>query len=266
MSRINNPLDLYKFLPRSNCRQCGVPSCMAFAAAVIKGDKRLGDCPHLDEDIVSRFGENIEVKGISIDQQQAIMLEQLKREIAFTDFSSAAKRLGAALSGGRLAVKCLGKPFYIDTGGNVTSECHINMWMMLPLLNYVVHCAGKDFLGEWVPFRELRKGRFYFLYDQRCEKSLKQLADNHGELFEDILYLMGGRPVEASFDADLAVVLYPLPKVPVLICYSRPEEELDSRISIFFDRSAEYNISTEALYFLVAGMATMFEKITARHG
>ena len=266
MARIDNPLDLYRTLPKTNCRQCGVPSCMAFAAAVIKGEKRLGDCPQMDRNMIGQFEESIEVKGISIEQQQAAMLEQLKKEIALTDFPSAAIRLGAALTGSRLAVKCLGKNFYIDKGGNVTSECHINMWMMVPLLHYVVHCAGKESLGEWIPFRELRKGRFYFLYDQRCEKSLKQLADNHGELFEDILYLMGGRPAGVSFEADLAVVLYPLPKVPVLICHSRPEEEFDSRINIFFDRSAEYNISTEALYFLVAGMAVMFEKIAARHG
>jgi hypothetical protein len=239
---------------------------MAFSAAVIKGEKRLGDCPQLDRAIIGQFEDSIEVKEKSIEQQQAAMLEQLKSEIAHTDFSSAAKRLGAALTGGRLAVKCLGKNFYIDAGGNVTSECHINMWMMVPLLHYVVHCAGKDFLGEWVPFRELKQGRWHFLYDQRCEKSLKQVADADSGLFEDILHIMGGKPAQVNFDADLAVALYPLPKVPVLICYTRPEEELDSRINVFFDRTAEDNISIEALYFLVAGMAIMFEKISARHG
>jgi ArsR family metal-binding transcriptional regulator len=43
-------LDILKHLPRTNCRECGVPSCMAFAAELIEGNKRLEDCPPLCED------------------------------------------------------------------------------------------------------------------------------------------------------------------------------------------------------------------------
>ena len=42
-------LEVFKLLPRSNCKQCGVPSCMAYAAQVIEGDKCLDDCPALLE-------------------------------------------------------------------------------------------------------------------------------------------------------------------------------------------------------------------------
>ena len=40
-------LDVLKLLPRSNCGQCGVPSCMAFAVALAEGDRSLDDCPPL---------------------------------------------------------------------------------------------------------------------------------------------------------------------------------------------------------------------------
>jgi ArsR family metal-binding transcriptional regulator len=42
-------LDVFKLLPRTNCKECGVPSCMAFAAALAQGDKCVDECPALQE-------------------------------------------------------------------------------------------------------------------------------------------------------------------------------------------------------------------------
>ncbi|MEW6442377.1 MAG: (Fe-S)-binding protein [bacterium] len=41
------PLEIYKRLPRTNCRECGEPTCMAFAARLARGEADLTDCPHL---------------------------------------------------------------------------------------------------------------------------------------------------------------------------------------------------------------------------
>ncbi|MFC1971209.1 (Fe-S)-binding protein, partial [Chloroflexota bacterium] len=40
-------IEIYKLLPQSNCRQCGYPACMAFAADLSKGKVLIGDCPPL---------------------------------------------------------------------------------------------------------------------------------------------------------------------------------------------------------------------------
>jgi ArsR family metal-binding transcriptional regulator len=40
-------LDVYKLLPRTNCRECGKPTCMAFAAAVANGEAEPDKCPIL---------------------------------------------------------------------------------------------------------------------------------------------------------------------------------------------------------------------------
>jgi len=40
-------LDVLRLLPRANCGDCGVPSCMAYAVALCEGDKSLDDCPPL---------------------------------------------------------------------------------------------------------------------------------------------------------------------------------------------------------------------------
>lgn len=49
-------LNIYKLLTKNNCKKCGCPTCMAFAAALVKGDISLDKCPDLcnpkDENII----------------------------------------------------------------------------------------------------------------------------------------------------------------------------------------------------------------------
>jgi len=44
------PLDLYAYLPKTNCGECGERTCMAFAMKVLNEGKKLSDCPVLAED------------------------------------------------------------------------------------------------------------------------------------------------------------------------------------------------------------------------
>lgn len=41
--------DILDFLPKTNCRDCGLPTCFAFAVALLKGQKRLQDCSPLSK-------------------------------------------------------------------------------------------------------------------------------------------------------------------------------------------------------------------------
>ena len=41
--------EILKLLPKTNCKECGQPTCMVFAAQVAEGAKGLDDCPPLDD-------------------------------------------------------------------------------------------------------------------------------------------------------------------------------------------------------------------------
>ncbi|MFH1655944.1 MAG: acetyl-CoA decarbonylase/synthase complex subunit gamma [Candidatus Omnitrophota bacterium] len=43
-------LDIYKHLPKTNCRECGFPTCLAFAMALAKKQVSLDKCPHVGDD------------------------------------------------------------------------------------------------------------------------------------------------------------------------------------------------------------------------
>ncbi len=43
-------MQIYKNLPKTNCKDCGLPTCMAFAMQVAAKQKALTACPHLSGD------------------------------------------------------------------------------------------------------------------------------------------------------------------------------------------------------------------------
>ena len=43
-------IDIFKLLPRTNCKQCGYPTCMAFAAALSQYEAKPEQCPPLTLD------------------------------------------------------------------------------------------------------------------------------------------------------------------------------------------------------------------------
>jgi acetyl-CoA decarbonylase/synthase complex subunit gamma len=45
-----SPIDVYKLLPRTNCRECGEPNCMAFATRVVNGELTIENCPPLKKE------------------------------------------------------------------------------------------------------------------------------------------------------------------------------------------------------------------------
>ena len=266
MDQFKNPMEIFKLLDKSNCRKCNKPTCLAFAAAVFQGQKRLDECPQLDREIIERHG-GMAANQIPLEQMQYESIEHLKRKIVKIDLSSSAQRLGEKISNEKLTIKCLGKDFSVDTDGNISTDIHVHSWIAVPVLNYILEGAGTPVSGKWVPFRELEGGKkWYRLFEQRCEKPLKKVADTYTDLFEDMIHLFNGRQVKNHYASDISLVLHPLPKVPLLICYWKPEDDLASDLHVFFDSKAEDNLPIESIYTLGAGLVIMFEKIALRHG
>lgn len=265
MSQLSTPLDIYKLLPKSNCKACGAATCLAFAAAVIKGEKRISACSQLPDDLSQELDEKI-IKQPSPEEQLQQVLVPLKKNIASVDFSASVQRLGASLTGNKLTIKSLGKDFTVDGEGTITSPCHINVWVSVPLLSYIIDSSGNDPSGKWVPFRELSHETVWAaFFEQRFEKPLKQLTDSYPDLIEDMIYIFNGKHVESQFNFDISLVLHPLPKLPLLICYTKPSEDLPAKLNVFFDTTARDNLKVDSIYRLCVGLLTMFQKIAANH-
>jgi len=266
MPHPKNAMEIFQLLDKSNCRECGEKTCLAFAGAVFTGNKQLDQCPKLDREAIARFrGDSANRR--SIEQERDENMQKLQDRIAQIDLAEAADRIGADFSGDRLTLKVLGKNFSVDTRGKLYADIHINPWVAGPFFTYVLYGKGLPASGDWASFRELKEGQErYPLFQKRCEVPMKKVADTYTDLFDDLVHIFSGRQVEERFESDISVVLHPLPRIPMMICYWKPEDGLESSLNLFFDKIADDNLDIGSVFSLGAGMAQMFEKLALRHG
>jgi ArsR family metal-binding transcriptional regulator len=50
-------IEILKLLPKTNCKECGEPTCMVFAARMTEGVKEPADCPSMDAGNKQRLAE-----------------------------------------------------------------------------------------------------------------------------------------------------------------------------------------------------------------
>lgn len=263
---ILTPLEIYKILDKSNCKRCMLPSCLAFAAAVIGGQKKLNDCPSLSEENKQLLSVNLVQRGTG-DAVQPKFISKLLRQVETLDFVSVADLVGGVCGkqGDVLTIRSLGKDFHVNRHGVVRSECHIIPWVEAPLLSYICNPDHRQITGSWISFREINGGiEWRGLFRSRCETPLRALADRYPDLLADIVELFLGKEVD-GFDADIALVLHPFPHVPILICYQAPDGDIESELNIFFDECCGVNLHVKSLYTLCAGLVKMFEQIARNH-
>ncbi len=266
MNKFKNTLEIFKLLNKSNCKECSKLSCMAFAADVFAGQKRIGDCPHVSDEVRQKYGSIVN-DPLPFEDEFMKMLTQLKNEVSGTDLASREQKTGGSFDGKSLTLKVLGKDFSVCSDGSIVTEIHVNPWITIPVFFYILHASDAPVSGNWITFREMEGGmEKYGLYSQRCEQAIKKIADTYTDLFEDMVRLFNGKEVDKHYKSDISLVLHPLPKIPVLICYWKPEDGLESDLKIFFDSNAEDHLSSEIIYTLAAGLANMFDKIALSHG
>ncbi len=259
-------IEIFKHTPRSNCRECGQSSCMAFCALASAGQTDPKSCPYLPEQIQAEIRERASANTSQAADRPEALIDLIKDQMREIDFEQAAKRLGGTTNGDRLAFHCLGRLFELDHDGRMYSVCHVNQWVHVALLQYVLNGKGHDPKGEWVNFGQLKEARDWErFFNHRCLAAMHRAADGHPELFLDIIELFGKEYKAESSVSEHSVILYPLPKVPFLVSYTPRDGAFESTLTLLFDRSIEANLRAEGAYLLGTGIVEMINRIIEKH-
>ncbi len=60
-------IQVLKYLPQTNCRECGEPTCLVFATRVTEGVKDSNDCPALTQAAKTKLDAYMEPFQIDMD-------------------------------------------------------------------------------------------------------------------------------------------------------------------------------------------------------
>lgn len=129
-------VDLYaKILPRTNCRDCGFPTCIAFAGKVVSEKLPLKNCPHIDPQLLGPAQAELEEQykqGKWLKKDMAAeALGRAKDMARSTTLSDMARRTGGILEKAGPSGPFKGEPQiclpYFNTSLLVTKK---RFWML----------------------------------------------------------------------------------------------------------------------------------------
>jgi hypothetical protein len=261
------PIDLYKKLPKTNCGDCGQPSCLAFATRVVGYGYRLGDCPYLDEDTRNRIGAKVDGQrdqGIFVKKDNhRITRDHLKKKIQNHNFEAIAPGLGVTCSvdNGTVALTI---PYFDRTvtmthAGLVDERTgEFDPWDEILLYNYIFFSGAKPLSGEWVGLESFPNSLpKRVALDQGCHRRIGEAFAGARSALEEACTHLGGTPVIDGHSADLAFRFQTLPRMPLLLLFwdEEKDEGFDAGAKVLFDGSALEYLDLEGLTFVAEKLA-----------
>ncbi len=256
------PLEILKILPQTNCGECGYPTCLAFAFALATGATSAEKCPALK-------GRKLpwdlsETKPVPEEDFAWKILEEVQKKAQGIDWAERAPRLGLepAPLGWRVP--------YLDTLVFLSPErasrqdgLELDPRDQILLYNYVIFGGQGPLSGEYV-------GLEAFPHSLSKVATLRRYAETRlAEAFTGRLAALK-KALQAFIctyppdsPADLGVIVWVLPKVPLRIHFFEgdPEEGLGAEVKILFDQKATVYLDLESLVFCAERLVERLEEL-----
>ena len=258
--RLLQILDLIKMLPRTNCKECGYPTCMAFATHVLREGENPRKCPYwqphdlafVEQTLISQ-GEDTAYPDHLFSARKFVM-----GKIQEYDFSEVAEKIGARL------VEAEGKTFLVinllerlyrvgKEQVEPLDDGEHDLWEHILLYNYVAEAGGRLPTGNWVPMESLpgslakRK-----VFVSGCEEKIAAAYSGQPELLRQALKELKADFPDLESNAEVAALFYPLPMIPFQLLFwdADLDDGFSAQVKILFDETVLDYLDIESLVFL----------------
>lgn len=264
-----NPFEILGRTPKTNCRQCGQLTCLAFAALVAKSGVDPKKCPFINLsglEIESKKGSALEELAQERDFE---LIEYLKSKIAVLDFLRIAPGLGAACENDTLFFNYLGQRVQLSKKQVLLDQKEPeDPRDQILLYNYVHSEGGRSPLNNWVGLESLpnsiSKVKTLATY---CEDRLASLFSGKPQnLLIDLGESIGGIH-DPSASATAGIIFPVLPMVPQYLLFwdAEPAEGFDAKVKILFDRNVMDFLDLESLVFSAERLADRLAYRAQKH-
>ena len=257
-------VDLYRdILPKTNCGDCGFPTCLAFAGMVVSEKHPIDGCPHLAPEVVERCNQEL--------AEQYAAGKWTKRDLA-EDALTGAKERSASMNlsdlpgriGGELldtdSGKALKLPYFgghvIIGEGDITraDDRELTRWEKVFIYNHLSQGGSRMPIGKWKGFEEF----------PNTVSKIKTMAGHveaplvdrfHGRLAElvDAAKRIGGMEMTGkAHSADAAFFFRPFLRVPVMLLFwdEDPADGFGATAKLLFDETVIEHLDIESIVFL----------------
>ncbi len=270
-------IHLYKdVLPKTNCGDCGVPTCMAFATKVILEKEPLGGCPHVVPDALAEIQpllDTQQAEGIGVRKDPiADALAWARERATSMVLEDLPDRIDGTLTqddeGALVTVSYFDTTVAIRGGETLTigrtDGEELDPWEQVLLLNHLAQGGSAPPVGKWIGLEQL-------------PNSTSKTASLREHVEEPLAAHFQGRPddlraaaapythdLEAKDlpTADVVLLFRPLPRVPLALLFwdADPDEGFEPRIKILYDETVGDHLDIESVVFLAEQLRDRLKK------
>lgn len=249
-----NPFQILKMLPQTNCKECGFETCLALATYLYAyGPEAIKKCPHITEEvkdkIISLFPKASKDKVGSM----IAMWEDFRSKLKNLNFEALSQLSGfKKFENKKIAFTFLSDDIIVTedeiykTNGELCEHDKI-------LIFYYLSCAEKLSGGfEFCDYRSFySKLKVRDVKQESFEIKLQDAFGNDIDTLKKVIFKLGGVETEYYKDLyDISMMLMIFPNVPVLILYSKGEEEFAPYCKFMFDKRCGICFDSEGLEYL----------------
>jgi hypothetical protein len=263
------PVEIYRYLPKTNCGECGHPSCLAFATALVRFGESLAKCPYVDQKdvpvIEDRLRAHYDSPGRSPKVKEDIAGDTLREKIKDHDFGAIHAGLGLEYLNEN-GEDTLLIP-YFDTRVALTRKAaesldgsELDPWDEVLVYNYVFFSGSEPPSGKWVGLESFPNSvSKRAALEEVCHAPIAKGFGGRAHELERVAKKLGGERVTDGHNADLAFRFHALPRVPLLLLFwdEAKDEGFDAQARVLYDEGAMEYFDLECLIFCA-------EKLTQR--
>ena len=205
---------------------------------------------------------------LDYETAKALALETLKG----LDMEGCCDRAGVsmeALAAGKhcISIEYLGGRYRLIAGDDDIffddSSGSLKIADQVLLLHYLITAKGEPVGQDWITFREVPSGSFYYAaFVRRALAPLLSCFGHDPALFREVGQVMGR---VLTSPGDIALHVLSLPRVPVILSIWQGDDEFPPEANLYFDRSIVSYLTTEDIAYLsgatvykAMGMARQF--------
>ena len=257
-------VDLYRdILPQTNCGDCRFSTCLAFAGMVVSEKHPIGNCPHIDPDVIARCQSELDQqhaagKWLKKDMAQDA-LKWAKERSSSMKIEDLPDRIGGTLIRTENGT-ALELPYFTDsviiTKENILKKNgqELTRWEQVFIYNHMAQGGNRLPTGNWKGFIEfpntVSKAKSMV---ENVETPLIERFKGKPEELLDAAKIIGGIDKTREFNsADLALWFKPLPRIPVMLIFWDEDihEGFEATAKLLFDTTITEHLDIESIMFL----------------
>ncbi len=248
-------VEIYKFLPKTNCGSCGTASCFGFAARLSSHQASPDDCPTMSKDareaLREAVGERVESPGTVYEQA----LHSLRPRIQALDFPRTAKLFGTRfINRDELEIVFLNETYRV-TKERITNTAgqEPRPWVSILIYNHLCMPDPPAPSGEWITFSSVPASH---AKDKAWAGHVEDVIARHftGNVagLKSACEQMGGTSVDVDGRHDAAYEFRFFPHYPALLLFydAVQEENFPAQCRLLLDKTAPDYLDIESMVVL----------------